>query len=402
MNLKRILFLLFILFLLVITPAISKEQPHGSTHSATPSGVKAIFLLLKSLNISTSSWQNSFTYLDPDEINSAMIISTPLNFGGEKALINWVKQGNKAIVFLTEDSSNAFKELLSSLKIATSTQPRLATSILKTSPSSKTILTDCHSSLSKCRERITFNSSLSFVPHKKIEVIGRYKEKPVILRQTQGKGEFWIFASSGLISNRFIDQDDNLLLFFDLIRNSNKIYFDEFHHGYTMPNTQEKESRKDALLVLFSIILFTTILAVLSRSVRFGEKVPLTPHLKNTQLEYSSSLGLFAKTNNASTVLQSYIKRWPIRVKAILQHPTKVNNQTDILDKIKSSELLPNSTIQLVTESLEILSTGDGLSNKNITDNIKILESALTHMRETLENKKTKNAAIPTKELFHE
>ena len=306
---KRQQLFVFAFLSLIIAQSVLYSSPEvGSTFSASPSGAKAIYLLLERLNkIEPERFKHPFADLPAEAKEAVLIITSPETMGGESELVNWIAKGGRVILLSTE--TEKAKELIKAIG-STFKKGKQRDFGEEEGTFSVTVP---KASISSAFSLSLFQGAEIELP-KDAELVAGSELQPKIFRFRKDLGELVYFSDAKIIQNQFIDQADNLDFLLELFSGYNQVLFDEFHHGFVAPAPLERESQIDALIWLVSSLVAILCLFVLSRSVRFGP-----PRLfKTSQIPPSTpfviAIGNLFFSNKASSILAAYVHVFRLRI----------------------------------------------------------------------------------------
>ena len=214
-------------------------SPVSSSYSASPRGLKALYLYLKESGINVARFQESFESL-PKGMNQMMVVSepshTPVTQRDAGSLLNWVKRGNfvimgsrcgEGIVRPSWDS-----ELLEAFGIACSGEERGPQELL-----ARRITVFPTFSLSLNRGVRSVSAGKASAPNLELSegiALLQHEKVPVAALIQLGKGAVLFLSMSSVLENSEIGRQDNLQLVWNflLFAGIHTVYFDEYHHGH--------------------------------------------------------------------------------------------------------------------------------------------------------------------------
>ncbi|EEG77966.1 DUF4350 domain-containing protein [Dethiobacter alkaliphilus] len=295
---KKKIIVLFVVALLVISLLIFRTagpyQPYSS-YSPMADGTKAIYLLLEEVGISSAQLLDAVPS-DP----GLMILIEP----GDTLLVNhwhdlaeWVSQGN-TIFIAAQHASPLYEQL------------ELDTELVFHEPETHRISTeqDIKHHLLQDVETLTLNWGTRLVQHDKMGFAYGDQRGIFLAEKTLGEGQIIILTQSYLLTNRFISQADNLILFLNVVRNYGQegVWFNELAHGFSW--TDEPTTAfiwplrfAAAQLALGIALLF------FFWGKRFGRPIPLTADHLPEAGEYITSLANIYRQGKAQKLaLESF------------------------------------------------------------------------------------------------
>lgn len=298
---RRYVVLIILIFVSTTYLQLTQDKTDGSTYSYKPRGTKAFFDLLNKLNLSVEPWLYPHENLPLDETEKTMILVNTKNISEIDKLLTWVGKGNRLVVFGSvyklwdkfDFEYNAYDsdEEVQSVR--------------------------CKNNFyHECKE-VKFISGLkeNFQTYstENIKVVSGTRARAFVAHSNYKNGEIWFFSDAKIITNDFIDKNDNLRFIFQIItHNTNAILFDEFHHGFFAPTKLEKKQSYEAAIIFMIFFTFVVIVSTLSRAIRFGPPVQEAENKPATGTEFASVLGLLYREHKAE-VLMNYVKSWKKR-----------------------------------------------------------------------------------------
>ena len=136
------------------------------------------------------------------------------------------------------------------------------------------------------------------------EILATDDEDPSIIERKIGEGRIIAVANPLIFANGFIEAGDNIMFAYNLISSVDEdkiIIFDEYSHGN---NTSAARSILDTGWGrVFALVLFTGILAVYSKAVRFIPPKAIPPPERRSQVEYLQSMAQILRRAKALKVV---------------------------------------------------------------------------------------------------
>lgn len=306
---RRRIVLLLIIMAAWIHLALSQQRHSGSSYVAQPDGSKAIFTLFERLKLPVSRFLYPFTALDAANRNAALFVVAPETLGHETQLLDWVKQGNRVVYFDTRPLTS--KRLVHALGMAERKDASTITELLYDK--------DAHEPFLLQREmpfvhEISLSGAHPYAPPDGADPLLMHDGDVRAFRLRMGKGDLWFFSDANAILNEHIDQTDNMKLWLTLAQNSSKIFFDEFHHGFTAPVSATRRARWQAIAYFIGFLVVWFLAGMLSRAVRFGPPTIVAENPPAAAADYVTALGLLYHEHGAASMLRRYITAWRRRL----------------------------------------------------------------------------------------
>ena len=292
---------------------LSQSSDTGSTFSAKGEGSKALAMLFEEMNFDVRRRRIPFNRYDNQTKDTTLFVVSPGTFGNEEALLEWVRSGNTLVV--VDGGGSVLASLRKKLGIEREVVAGGLFEVLSASwePSRPV---SCLSSYPECHgiERLAVGAYHALISSESFEAVVRSSDAELIFHKYEGEGRIWYIPTVELIKNDFIDRDDNLRLFYQLLGNHGTIWFDEFHHGYRAPVSVEMKEKYDAALLLAWLLGIVLVIAALSRIPRFGPALPVIERPPSGTTDFTAVLGLLYRDHNAYSVLRHYFTAWKQRV----------------------------------------------------------------------------------------
>jgi len=135
--------------------------------------------------------------------------------------------------------------------------------------------------------------------------------------QELGKGRVWFFPTPHVLDNGGLVRGDNVLFLRNLVRRElrgGKVFFDEYHHGYSL-------SPIGSIVVspVFRMILFQCValflLYIWARTWRFGPPVPMERDPRRPAFEYLLAMAeLFRRGGKSREMAEGLVRGFRIRL----------------------------------------------------------------------------------------
>lgn len=363
---KRRYIALIIIFVIASTYLeLSKDKTDGSSFSYKPNGSRAFFLLLEKMHLPLEGWLYPFSELSLEDRKQALLIVNPKKITDTNRLLAWVASGNRLLVFgKYEELWDKFllNDKLTSYRSLNSEARRTAYCSDKTAAVCKQV--EKVSGLSHSFESYSASSA---------EVIVGSRAEGYLAKIDHKAGEIWLFSSQEIISNEFIDRDDNLRFLFQIVSASDKVLFDEFHHGYFAPTTEKNKQSFEAAIIFIALFAAIVILATLSRAIRFGPALAEEEKSPAIGTEFASVLGLLYHEHSAK-VLENYIQAWKARSAKKFALSSRSYAEKIIAD-LEQKNIIAKGTSKNLYSSINIIRHSK--DNKSREQALAILEEAI-------------------------
>jgi hypothetical protein len=191
-----------------------------------------------------------------------------------------------------------------------------------------------------------------------------------------GEGSVWLFADASLISNQFIDTQDNLRFLYQLLSSHDRILFDEFHHGFVAPAAGSSEERVTSLFVVGGYLLLLLVVWVLSRAKRFGPPIPDREEPPAMSAEFATALGLLYAERGTTTVLSYYVASWARRVAQELRVPVSLP-VNELIELLATRGVISAVTARGCHAAVQTLESKQALDEDTRASAVRVLEEAL-------------------------
>jgi len=288
---------LAVIILLTTIAAPNTKLTSGSTYNRAPDGYGAWYAFMQDQNISIQRWQKPFSDLPTTknpitllQVNSAL---QEIEIYSEQE--EWVTKGNNLVILGVKKPVTA---------AAFSSQQQSSFGNIK-------IDTRRRYNISKDEQVILGDEFAAIIWQKKF-----------------GKGKVILATTPYLAANAYQDNDSNFKLLADLVtKNSQKVFVDEYIHGYKDKDIQ-KEAGEDSILNYFMktpllpafIQLIVLLLALIwAENRRFGKPATLeTPIINNSQAYIQALAGVLQKAESTDFVLEMLGKEEQIQLQKAL------------------------------------------------------------------------------------
>ncbi|MCB0322722.1 MAG: DUF4350 domain-containing protein [Bdellovibrionales bacterium] len=368
---RRLTTLLLLLIVSLLIAQFTADTNVGSSYSAKGYGTRALYLYLERAGYTVQPWLHPFEKLDHQEQGAVLVVVSPSKQFRALELDEWLRKGN-TLVFFAPPSQLPLELLdIKSLRVAESetlwfqalAPPEVAAPV-QCSPDVREI---CEGVREASDVGIEFTATGAAVPAAVSTAKGA-----LALHSKVGDGHVWLVPNAALLQNDHIDRHDNLRLLFQLLtRHGDRIYFDEFHHGFIAPIAAAHRHRGAALWLLVGTITTILVIVVLSRSIRFGPPHPVQSRADVTSDELSTALGLLYLEHAATGVLVNYVGAWRERLARRFGISPRIAAE-HFFDQLKASvPLLDRARLE---KGLHTLQSGAPLSGQELEQYILEME----------------------------
>lgn len=397
---KTILLLAFPLVAIVSALLVGQGSnielvPSSSSYSAGPAGTKALYLLLQELKLSPSRYRRAFR--DLASLPGTMIVANPqyVEFTRKQGhdLEAWIKKGNRLIVFETARTWSSLPK--ASYGQYTSSSRRLVRGParyfglrMKEFPDQprKTL----RASLPGFSEEISISASCEtrwLKPSSAWTVLAEDESGPLLLTKKLGDGQVFACSDPSIISNRYLDREQNLRLALGLVLGKDRrgaVFFDEFHHGYRLEESFWTYVGSSVFSWLFfQIAIGFAIFFYSRRAALAGRFRSLTRPAGRSTTEYVDSMAdIFASCKADSAALEAILDRFLGRVSRVLGIPLKTLDRGSLS---RSAIKLPGSTGDLsglIEKCRRVIRTGETREIVAMARELAIQEAALNDGRD--------------------
>ncbi len=303
-----------------------------STFSTRPNGYKALFLLLKELNLPAVRWQSRYTRLD--STNGVLIVLDPqvVPFAKReiKSLKKWIRAGNTLMVFhggpkiptplmaVWGERAQSKKKKRGESKKGEQTNGSSLTDTFKLVPkrtgkAGRTTVEISTPRLYKVNGLSVSGRTRWKSTKDEWTVIVQDKGGPIIVSAKMGKGEVIAVSDASIASNRMLPLDQNVRLIPALLLQKGrpgKVLFDEYHHGYAMAKSFRHYAASSVFgWVLLQILVAGVLVLYSRRASHAGRFRSLMQPKGRSSLEYVQSMANILESSKAGTVALDAITR---------------------------------------------------------------------------------------------
>ncbi len=200
-------------------------------------------------------------------------------------------------------------------------------------------------------------------------------EGAVLLEFTFGKGSVLLLSDPFVIANNGIAQGSNLNLALNLVEalggKKQKIFLDEYHHGYhSQGNAMLNYFRGTPVPWVFFQLLFVALLITYSLGKRFARPLPMPVPDRHSPLEFVGSMASLQQAAEARDLaLENIYPRFKSKICRSLGLSISASPQT-IVARLKSRSRIKESEVELLrvfSESERVLS-GSRLDDQRLID----------------------------------
>lgn len=305
---------------------------YPSTFSTHPTGCKALFLLLKELNLPAARWRSRYTRLE--SVNGVLIVldpqSVPFTKREIKSLKKWIRQGNTLMMFhggpRTSPPWGAVSGRLAKPEGKKHGETKNNQETDEDSLVDAFDLVPVHrnksgrSTVNVSEQAIYGVSGLSVSNRTRWKsatggwtVVVRDKEGPVIVSAKMGKGEVIAVSDASMASNRILPLDQNVRLVPALLLQKGKpgkVLFDEYHHGHAMAESFWHYAASSVFgWILLQILVAGALVLYSRRASHAGRFRSLIQPKGRSSLEYVQSMANVLESSKAGTVALDAVMR---------------------------------------------------------------------------------------------
>lgn len=361
---RRTVILLFILGGAWLVLTMNQASPPGSTLDASPGGARGFFLLLERQHLAPKTWYRPFQELPKDERDATFFLVAPTRMGAEQQLLDWVRAGNRLVLFASQKDTT--DRILGVLDLK---RGEGWNDFLQLVEDVSATVFSCSPKLGDpCGARGSMTAPGGGFVKPKSRIIAGTPERAVAVRMDLGKGEVWALSGSAPIQNENIEAYDNLPFLFSLAAARSAVYFDEFHHGYTEPTAAEASRQQTMVVILGGYLVAFLVLVVLTRSVRFGPARAEHYAGAFSSGDFAAVLGLLYAEHNAVEKLELYRDAWMARARRAAGSPVGFSD-TELVSALVTRGFWSEAQAARVRKALSILkSPGSGDANLAIRE----------------------------------
>jgi len=321
---RLIIVLVFIMVYGLVVGLLSEDSGGGTSFSPKGGGTMAFFELLHSEGLPVKKWLYPFSALNLEERGATMVIVSPKTEVFSSKLPDWIEAGNRLVVFhdnkglfgerLEPNSERSFSSSNWHVPLSCEAAGGWGNKVGRISDSSRVFKkADCEGSKKESCESVW--GELSGVYARAAGINNGESGSGIIFKsQTLGAGEIFLFSGNETIINDNIDKHGNLKVLYQLLQDSSSIYFDEFHHGYTLPQTEAAKSQLANLWMFLGLLATALIVGVLSRGARFGKPILEQLETPSANLSFVEATAELYHTHSINSALGGYLDCWKKRL----------------------------------------------------------------------------------------
>lgn len=320
---------LMVLVAIVVLLAFVNRSPHRTLHDTwLPSsfnpvggGNMALFQTLQEMNWPVERWREPFSRLSAYGTENTMIVTRSsvgwrVSFSEQEVMLldQWVKDGNTLLLLGALDEWADTRMLLRQIGfiLPEKTNPDSVSELLEPFESQSEQQMEIHP------ENGTSQTGTMILPRtpplpitfpRGGQVLWQEEGRPYVIEISRGSGHVVCVASSHLLSNRYLNQDDNLAIVLQLLAPGGQpphhLFFEESHHGYSAVYAivrlfDHPGVRFSGMLVLLGMMAFLG-----SSLIRFGPILPLQPETGRSTLEFVDSIAdLYQRADLRNDMMQ--------------------------------------------------------------------------------------------------
>ncbi|MDM3849829.1 MAG: DUF4350 domain-containing protein [Aphanizomenon gracile PMC649.10] len=298
---------LAVIILLTTIAAPNTQITSGSTYNRGPDGYGAWYAFMQDQDISIQRWQKPFSDLPTTKspITLLQINSTLQEIEIYSAQEEWVKKGNNLVIL-------GIKQPVTAAVFTTQQQSPFG--------------------------NIKIDTRRRYHTSKAEQVILGDEFGAIIWQKKSGKGKVILVTTPYLAANAYQENDSNFKLLADLVtKNSQKVFVDEYIHGYKDKDIQKKVGEdsifnyfaKTPLLPAFIQLIVLLLVLIWAENRRFGKPVNLKiPVINNSQAYIQALAGVLHKAESTDFVVEMLGKEEQIQLqKALGLSQIPVDNQ---------------------------------------------------------------------------
>lgn len=317
-----LIFLSLFFFFLILYSHFSKSGQDlflpPTTYSSKPYGIKALFILLNRLGYKVHRSLDNFVSGLPRGRSNVLFVGDfilPLEPEEEDELLEWVEKGNVLFLF-SERNWSIVRDRGFYLR---SGKKKMA--VIKSFPfhsyfrNITSLVLPGRYRLKPVDQAIEGKQKAHACKHTKPsseeehEVILRDEEGILLLKLSLKKGAIVFLCTPNLLTNRYISQEDNVLLIANILNSFapvEGVYFDEYHYGFTR--------RKNLFYIIpwnIKILILQLCIAVVIYlyflGKRFGSPRPLPGEARRTTMEYVKSMANIFRRAEARYIIFRFL-----------------------------------------------------------------------------------------------
>jgi Domain of unknown function (DUF4350) len=314
-TIRRLLYfgLGLLIMLVILSLYIPRTAyPPYTTHSPKSDGTKAMFLLLNK-----EGFRASQLLAPVPQGQGLMIIVEPETSLGEQdwqQVLAWVDRGNT--LFLASGSQNDLYK-------------HFGYEIIKAPGGFGTQHVSSESPLLKDVRELTISGGTRLKEHQSMAFAYGDEQGIYLAESVQGQGRIVFLTMPDLLTNKEIDQKDNLILLLNIVRlyGQQGVLFNEFAHGYTWEKTARQVFTWPLRLVIIQFAIGVLLLYYFWGK-RFGRPLPLPEDTSQVAGDYVSSLANIYRQGRARQLtLESIYQGFKHDLAKYLGVPKNLSNE---------------------------------------------------------------------------
>lgn len=206
------------------------------------------------------------------------------------------------------------------------------------------------------------------------------KDGAALIEFKLGKGQMILLSDPFVIANNGIAEGSNLQLALNLIEalggNKQKIFFDEYHHGYhSQGNAMLNYFRGTPVPLIFFQLLFVALILTYSYGKRFARALPMPTTDRHSPLEFVGSMASLQQAAQARDLaLENIYPRFKNKICRHLGLPITASPNA-IVARLKQRGRVTESEVELLrvfSESESVLK-GKELDDQRLIDLVAIM-----------------------------
>ena len=348
-----------------------------TTFSTSPSGFKALFMLLEELGFPVSRLRRTYSNLKSS--SGTLVVADPqiVPFSSReiKKLKEWIEKGNSLILLHGGPQEYTTLPHLSRKKKGSKKSGHLNGVSLAGELGLEKMRFggDTRNTVAASSAELYGVQTLSVSSQTRWRVSkGTWKTRvrdragPIIISKKMGKGEVTAISDTSVVSNGSLPLAENVRLLPALLLENGKpaqVMFDEYHHGYAMADTfwHYVPSSVFGWIVFQVVVAFA--LVVYSRRASFaGRFRSLTQPQGRSSVEYVNSMAnVFESSRAGSVALDAILRRFLSRLSRKTGIPLRtLEEQAD--ERIRALVGEEHDPINIVKECRVVIESGEDTS----------------------------------------
>lgn len=345
-----------------------------STYSTHPKGCKALYLLMERLQLPVDRFRKPFERISGQE--GALIVinpqTTPFERGEISKLEEWVKKGNRLVIFQGPSSRSS----VAPRKDRTDTQDagkwtragrsslayRFGLRLKKRSSDGRTVCKVSTPRLEQIEELSVSEATRWATPAKEWDTLVADQGGPLVVLKRLGKGEIVAIADPTLVENRFLAEAHNARFLVALLLHEprpRRILFDEYHHGHAFTDSFWTYTAASVFAwILFQSALGLALVIYSRRAGQAGRFQSLIAPKGRSSVEYVESMSnVFSSRKAGIPALEMILRRFLAQISRRTGIPLK-NARSNTGDERLMKALGESEAAELVKECRRSIDTG--------------------------------------------